>query len=309
MSGRIPPNDGTLDATPAQTSTYDAFISYAHGPDGHVAVALERGLQAMARRWNQIRSLRIFLDRGSLSPNSDLRRAIENSLRSSRYFILLASPSSAGSEWVDREVEIWQRTREPETFIIALAGGTVHWSDADGDFDWTRTNALPARLAGWFDSEPLWVEFEWAKSQNKPSIREARFRAAVTSIAATIHGVSPDELDSEDIRQHRFFVIVRRVAFVAIAMAVVLSLGATGYAGRQNLVAHREHSLAKKQQDLADKQHALAEKQRALAAERGLLTTADAKRQSDPRTSLLLNIAAATVTGTPEPGRNFCKTL
>ena len=39
---------------------YDAFISYSHKPDTELATQLQAGVQRYARRWNQVRALRVF---------------------------------------------------------------------------------------------------------------------------------------------------------------------------------------------------------------------------------------------------------
>ncbi len=45
--------------------------------------------------------------------NPHLWRSIQDALDSSRFFILLASPESAQSRWVEREVEHWLGGRCP----------------------------------------------------------------------------------------------------------------------------------------------------------------------------------------------------
>lgn len=50
----------------------DAFVSYSHVGDERTAAALRDALHAFAKRWNQFRALRIFLDQASLSAAPDL---------------------------------------------------------------------------------------------------------------------------------------------------------------------------------------------------------------------------------------------
>ena len=86
---------------------YDGFISYSHAADGRLAPALQRGLQRLAKRWNSRRALHVFRDETGLSTNPHLWSAIETALADSDWFVLLASPESAASEWVNREVAHW----------------------------------------------------------------------------------------------------------------------------------------------------------------------------------------------------------
>lgn len=85
--------------------SYDAFVSYSHAADGRLAPALQAGLQSIGKPWYQRRALRVFRDVTSLSASPELWPTIERALERSRYFILLASPESARSVWVEREVK------------------------------------------------------------------------------------------------------------------------------------------------------------------------------------------------------------
>src|SRR5262249_47570024 len=86
---------------------YDVFLSYSHAADGRLAPALQSGLQRFARPWNRLHALRVFRDQSGLAANPGLWSAIEAALNQSAYFILLASPASARSAWVHREVRHW----------------------------------------------------------------------------------------------------------------------------------------------------------------------------------------------------------
>src|ERR1700688_1662447 len=93
---------------------YDGFISYSHAADGRLAPALQEGLQRLAKRWNSRRALRIFRDETGLSTNPHLWTAIETALDESAWFVLLASPEAAGSEWVNKEVAHWLATKSAD---------------------------------------------------------------------------------------------------------------------------------------------------------------------------------------------------
>ncbi|MEV5535989.1 TIR domain-containing protein [Saccharopolyspora shandongensis] len=206
---------------------YDAFLSYSHA-DADVATAVRNGLTRLARPAFRRRAMRVFRDAESLSAGS-LPKSIEHGLLDSRYFILLASPQSARSKWVRHEVGLWREHRSPETFLIAVVDGEVAWGD--GDFDWSRTDALPPELSGWFDSEPLCVPLAIARRVDALSLRHTEFRSAVCKLAATVRDVPPDELDSEDIRLHRRRKVLTRsgVALLCVLTLVtaVLSVVAT----------------------------------------------------------------------------------
>jgi WD40 repeat protein len=259
------------DAAVAKQPEYDAFLSYSHAADGRLAPAVQRGLHQLAKPWYQLRALRVFRDQLSLSANPDLWATITAALRGSRFFILLASPDAVASSWVQREVEYWQAHREQATFLIALTDGTIVWDHATGDFDWTRTTALPSQLRGWFHTEPLWVQLDWARSDAQLSVRHSSFRGAIATLAAPIRGVAKDDLDSEDVRQHRRTTRVRNGGIVVLVLLTVVSV-------ILGLVAEQQAHQA---------QTAL---QRALARE--LATRSQALGDIDPAVSTLLSVAA-----------------
>src|SRR6188508_2666326 len=196
-------------ADPAAAARYDAFVSYSHAADGRLAPALRNGLQRFATPWgplrflNPVRSLRIFQDSASLSANPALWSTIEEALAGSRWFLLVASPEAARSQWVAREVEFWRRHQALERLLIVQTDGTIAWDAAAGDFDWTRTDALPDALRGAFREEPRWVDARFARTQTQATVRDPRFRDLVAELAAPLRGVPKDELIGADVRQLR----------------------------------------------------------------------------------------------------------
>src|SRR5262245_34418986 len=86
---------------------YAAFLVYSRAVDGRLAPALGDALQQFAKPWYRPRALRVFRDSASLAANPGLWSSIVAALEQSEYFILLASPEAAASQWVNREVEYW----------------------------------------------------------------------------------------------------------------------------------------------------------------------------------------------------------
>src|SRR5215470_3807457 len=248
----------------ADTAAYDAFISYSHAKDRPVAVAVQQGLHRLAKRWYQVRALRVFRDDTSLSANPHLWGAIEQGLRGSRYFILMASPEAAASQWVCQEIAFWQRNFDPRTFLIVVSEGEIRWDAARGDFDWNRTTALPRQLSGWFAAEPLWVRLDGARRDTQLSPRNAEFRSAICKLAAPLHNARPDDLDSTDIRQHRAASRVRRAAVAALSLLLVIAVVLGAVAIRQRDEARHQariagaRALALEADTLADRDPVLA---------------------------------------------------
>ena len=283
---------------------YDAFISYSHAADSRLAPALQRGLQRLTRAWYQRLALRIFRDQTSLAANPDLYATIERSLGESRHFVLLASPATAQSPWVRREIRFWQEHRERETFLIALTDGVIRWDDAAGDFDWSATDALPEELRGWFPHEPLWVDLSWTRG-NDPSdltLRHGRFRDDVATLAAALHGRPKEQIDSEDARQHRRAL---RIGRAVVALLVLLLV----FAGVENNNANTQRNIAQQQTAVARQQAAVAQEQRALATQRALDADAQVDAATTPVTSLDMSLAALRIDPSAQVSQTLVNTL
>lgn len=276
MSGGASPQTDQ-DGRTRPVREYDAFLSYSHSADARLAPAVRKCLQGLGRPWHRLRAMRVFQDQTNLAANPDLWKTIESALQRSRYFVLMASPQAAASPWVGHEIGYWLEHRERETFLIALTGGEIAWDQAAGDFDWLRTTALPERLRGWFAAEPLWVDLTWARRDTPLSLRYSRFRDAVATLAATIRGVPKENLEGEDIRQHRR--MIRTVTSVTVTVVVALTL--------LSVVAVQQASDAHRQAD-----NAMAVLRQAVSQELASQSQDPSLDEAQPGLSQLLSVAA-----------------
>ncbi len=202
---------------------YNAFISYSHHADSSFAPLLQHAVQRFATPWYRVRSLRLFRDDTGLTMTHELWPAIQDALEDSEYFLLLASPKSASSAWVDQEVNWWIENRDISTLKIVLTEGDVVWDSESQDFDWDDTTALPKALRGSHEHEPLWLDVRDLRSQDSISNENPDFLDVVATIASTLHGKPKDELVGEDVRQHRRN---RRWAYSATSVLAVLFVSA-----------------------------------------------------------------------------------
>jgi WD40 repeat protein len=176
---------------PRYENRYDAFVSYSHRGDADLAAGLQRSLERFGKRWNELRALRVFRDKTSLAVTAELWPEIERALSESDWFVLMASPLSAESDWVNQEIRWWREHKPANRILIVLTSGTLEWKDRTGDFDFERSSAAPDALRGAFAKEPLWI----------PAVPEPE--DAVAAIAARIRGVPKDQLVGTAIREHR----------------------------------------------------------------------------------------------------------
>lgn len=196
---------------------YDAYLAYAHMPDGDIANLVARGLEVFAKAWYRRRALRVFRDTTSLSASPSLWSALEQALLSSRYLIVLLSPAGAKSSWLNREIEVFRQHRDAqERILLVVTDGQVSWDNRTGDFD--DSSAVPPALRGAFTSEPMWIDLRWAKGQKGLTVRDPRLRDALASLAAVLRGIHKDDLVGEQVRQHH------RARRLVVALAVTLTL-------------------------------------------------------------------------------------
>ena len=104
-----------------------AFISYSHSADGKLAPSLQTALEIFAKPWYKMRNFRVFRDEASLSANPHLWTNIQKALEESKYLIYMASPTSAASKWVKKEIEFWLEHKSLDKLLIVLTEGEISW--------------------------------------------------------------------------------------------------------------------------------------------------------------------------------------
>ena len=225
----------------------------------------------------------MFRDKTGLSANPALWNSIVQALDESEYLLLLASPQAAASKWVDQEVAWFMRNRTPDKILIVITGGQIAWNATAGEFDWLQTNALPQVLRGTFRMEPFYVDLSWARQEQ--FLHDARFRDAILDLAAPLHGRPKDELDSEDLRQHRRTLRIAWSAVVLLALlAAALGLVAVYATGQRN--------VAQQKTVIADQQRKLAEDRRMTALSGQLAAQAVGESATDLDSALLEAVEA-----------------
>jgi WD40 repeat protein len=239
---------------------YDVFISYSRDPvDRDVAARLQGELQRFARPWFRPRSrtLRVFRDQTNLPPSPDLWGTLDQAMSSSRWLVLVASPRSAHSQGVRRELDWWREQRGSANICIALADGELRWDDARNDFDWATTTALADEALGHvFTHEPAWIDLRpvmQSKSAGRRgrllqftrSATDPRLQDAAASLIAEIRNVPKDTLIGEHLRRSR----QTRRAVTSTLVILVLLLAASVTAG---LVARSQRDRAVHQATISE---------------------------------------------------------
>ena len=163
---------------------YTAFMSYAHD-DEAIAARLHSALETYripkALRRPDLQSLSpIFRDTAELTAHYSLSEKIKAAVMNSRFLIVLCSPASKASHWVNEEIRLFRELHGEASILCVLLSGTPD------------TSFPPALLEG--GREPL--------AANLGTTKE-RFRLGTIQIAASILGVGLDDLVQRDAYRRR----------------------------------------------------------------------------------------------------------
>lgn len=281
---------------------YDAFISYSHEKDHHLAPRLREAVQSIGRV-NGSPGPSIFLDESALSASPALWSSITAALDDSSYLVLLASPEAARSEWVDRELRYWLETKSIDSVLQVLTSGDLAWDTVVGDFNPSASTALAPALAGRFHEEPRFVDLRWA-SDTGTKDSDRRLRLAAAQIAAPLVGASPDVLADEVGTRARRESRRRRATWAAmVLLAVALVLAALWGIDRSSRLA--SDSTVRRATTLAQQAAGLTGERPDIAALAAVEAAGILDRVKDPaaRQSASTEVRAALLATTVTPPR------
>lgn len=216
-----------------ESRRYKAFISYSHG-DERWARWLHRALE----HYRLPKSLRtahpelparlfpIFRDRDELASSTDLSESLQRVMSDSEAMILVCSPESARSQWVNEEVRRFRESRGDEQIFCLLVGG----SPKVGADDCAFPPALLRSDEGKPTREPLAADVTPGGDGE---------RNAMLKIAAALLGVGIDELKRRDAqRRARLWA---KVAAGSLAIAVItIGLAIAALIARQESEIRRQ---------------------------------------------------------------------
>lgn len=120
-------------------NTYRAFISYSHA-DAKIATWLHRALEfyrvprklvgaATAVGPVPRRLTPIFKDRDELAASGDLSVGLKEALAAAQFLIVVASPASARSRWVNEEVRMFKALHGEACVLVVIAAGEPNASE------------------------------------------------------------------------------------------------------------------------------------------------------------------------------------
>ncbi|MCB9250918.1 MAG: TIR domain-containing protein [Flavobacteriales bacterium] len=231
---------------------YHAFISYSHKDDGLIAPTLQKSLEKFAKPWYKLRNLNIFRDEGSLSASPHLWDNITKCLDTSEYFVLMASPGSEKSKWVNKEVEYWLEHKADNKIILVLTKGSMDWDEGKNNFKDAENNSLPPSLDKYFKAEPFYIDLSHVAHKQDISLKNPIYEKEVLKLAAQLHGKEPKDLAGEAVRQHKKMVLVRNSAIILLSVLFVISFVLAIIADREWTKSVSNHLFAEAKSALSN---------------------------------------------------------
>jgi len=180
----------------ATLAKYQAFLSYAHA-DENIAQRVHKSLETFPipqALKTQGKLSPIFRDVTELTAHHSLSDKIRDAVQNSRFLIVLCSPSSKTSHWVNEEIRLFRQLHGEDSILCALIEGSP------------KTSFPPALTEG--GREPLAADMTGQKES---------FKFGITQMAASMLGVGLDELVQREAKRRR-----RRLQFI--------TAGALGFA-------------------------------------------------------------------------------
>lgn len=212
---------------------YRAFISYSHADQrwGHwlhrrlESYRVPRKLVGKATAEGEIpsRLSPIFRDRDDLPAGADLTEEVQEALRHSRFLVVICSPASAHSKWVNQEIlEFKRRHGEGRILAAIVAGEPFAEERSETDIEECFPRALRFRLDGRGElseqrTEPIAADFRPGGDGRK---------YGRSKLAAGLLGLKLDDLVRREAQRRN----ARMTVLAAGSLAIAAAMGLLAYA-------------------------------------------------------------------------------
>lgn len=226
---------------------YDAFISYSHSePDAFVAGKLHTMLEhyKVPKKIQEISGKkkieRVFRDREELPMSANLAMGICEALENSEYLIVICSPRSVKSEWVQREIETFLLTHTKDKVLTLLAEGEPEVAFPDSLCYEEKILHRPDGKAETVREriEPMAADVRGADHREI----EKKLKEEFLRILAPMLGCTYDELK----QRHRDYMFRRVIA--GVSAAAVLAVGVTAFTLYQAAKTEAQYQEARRNQ-------------------------------------------------------------
>ena len=232
-----------------------------------------------------------MLDTEVMGPAGSLRKSVQDHIDASARLIVALSPAAAASDWVNEEIDYWLTSRPIDEVLLA-------WIDGNPiETELGSLPPMPPALLAAYDEIPIWVDL---RDHGSYDLDDPAFRAAVAQLAAPMHGMTPEDVASEDLDLYRRGRRLRRLAVAGLAiLAVAATIGAV-LALQFAQQAQRESELAQANAEEAQANAELAAAEARTARSRALAATSITQLDVDTDVGALLALEAYNTEPTDE---------
>lgn len=230
---------------------YKAFISYRHAePDRRVAQWLHasfegyRTPQYLVEQGIPAHLGKVFRDEEELAASPSLSSEIDAALKQSEFLIVVCSPRTPQSEWINREVQVFRELGRSQKILASLIEGEPSTSFPSSLYSIRRQTGLGSVGSVDHSVEPLAADFRLLNGMGKSST----WRIAKLKLLSTILGCRFDDLMMREQARRRRQLIA---AFGGLVGVLILILSFAVIAVVQRGVAQTERAAAIVQRDAA----------------------------------------------------------
>jgi WD40 repeat protein len=249
-----------------ESYNYKAFISYSHKDEkwgrwlhrGIEGYRIPKGLVGRDTLYGPVpkRLFPLFRDREELPTASDLSQIIDQALIDSSHLIVICSPNSAKSQWVNEEVKAFKKLGKQNRILCLIVDGEPN---AESKPELGLEECFPPAVKVAADEEGNLTDI-----QAEPIAADAREGKdgkanAMMKVLAGLLGVGFDEIKQRDLvrKQKRAAMMVAASLCLALVMGVM-----TAWAIGNSREAERQREVAVKARTVSDEQRGIAEKAR-----------------------------------------------
>ncbi len=167
------------------------------------------------------RAFPVFLDREELPTSANFGRMIETALESAKYLVVICSPNSAKSKWVNEEIRAFKKMGREDRILCLIVDGEPNASDGKPGFSVEDECFAPAlRFQADESGSPTEHRLEPLAADARPG-RDGKTNAKLKILAGVL-GVAYDELVQRDHARR-----MRRMwSFTALSLALMSIMAA-----------------------------------------------------------------------------------
>lgn len=234
--------------TDLSSVAFDAFVCYKHGPiDSAAAVTLQRALEnyhapkdiSGKRKPFQ----RVFVDEGELSSCADFGQQIREALKNSGWLIVICSPDTPSSPWVQLEIDTFLEYHDRSRILAVLTSGEPEES---------YPPQLKANAEG--TGEVLAAD---ARGATAKEVQMLLRKDALLKVAAPMLGTSFDSL-----KQRQQVYRMQRAA-AAASVALAMTAGFAAYAvNRANVISRQSAEISQQAEEIGQQAQRIEEEYR-----------------------------------------------